>query len=475
MFSFIHKNLISRTPWFTVDFDSSTGLANALASCLHHRGFPGVGTVPESKLLAKLVNALPWQLKKNVYIKGSAKGAINPAKLEQVRTEVFNTWITNKYPQQKYPAIMVGSSSGPAVHLGAAMGIPWLPQTFLIPVKSPNHLSIDDPISRMEWAGRPARALLNANPDLQLHHMMDPNQDRPMLQSTSYFRVKQLRLGAAYQNFITQHLEEAGTIFIINCQKKWPITYVSERYYFQFGGFGGTGIDEYQNGSEQVRHFLKQAGASIDQWKAPKTDREMPEAEWGFVPEIMDNITRLAKERGYKIRQIHFYESEDFSPYVADLYRWWYQQRGIDANQLLIGMFFLLEPYWTLCTGAVPFWMAFNAKNSVEAVTRYLKASPPFDDIFLMPFNHGVKGQGLATITDYKEIFSYAKYKGDFIGSQPELYPFDFGIYFRYESDLKKKLKQRSPVNVKLTLDQLDQFNQQTQGKYPITWKEVHL
>ena len=318
MFSLTQNKHGSRTPWFTVNFDSSTGLANALANCLHHKGFPGVGSLPENELVAKLVNAIPWKLKKNVYIKGSAKGNIDPGKLGQVRTEDFNTWLTDIYPKRKYPAIMIGSSNGPAVHLAAAMGIPWLPQTFLILVRSPKTHSVDEPIARMEWARKPAQILLNGNPNLQLHHMMDPNQDRPMLESTAYFRVKQLQLGVAYENFIKENLEENGTIFIINCQKKWPVAKVADRHYFQFGGLGGTTIEEYYHGSGRVQQFLKQAGANIDKWEAPKIDSEMPEAEWGLAPEIMEDINRLAKVRGYKVQQLQFNEPEDLSPYTAD-------------------------------------------------------------------------------------------------------------------------------------------------------------
>jgi hypothetical protein len=324
----------------------------------------------------------------------------------------------------------------------------------------------------MEWARKPAQILLNGNPNLQLHHMMDPNQDRPMLESTAYFRVKQLQLGVAYENFIKENLEENGTIFIINCQKKWPVAKVADRHYFQFGGLGGTTIEEYYHGSGRVQQFLKQAGANIDKWEAPKIDSEMPEAEWGLAPEIMEDINRLAKVRGYKVQQLQFNEPEDLSPYTADLYRWWYQQRGINDNQLLISTFFLIEPYWTLCTGAVPYWMAFNAKESVALAKDYLKATPPFENIYLMPFNHGVEGQGLATIADYKDLFNFAIQKGEFIGTQPDLYPFDFGIYFRYEKDLKKKLTSRYSTNEKLTIEQLNQFNQQSSGKYLVTWKE---
>lgn len=63
----------NRPPWFVANFDSTTGLVKALANCLHGKGFPGAGSVPESELLATIINALPWQLQKSLYVMGSAK------------------------------------------------------------------------------------------------------------------------------------------------------------------------------------------------------------------------------------------------------------------------------------------------------------------------------------------------------------------------------------------------------------------
>jgi len=38
-------------------------LIKALGNSLHGKGFLGVGTIPESEVLAKIINAVPWPLK----------------------------------------------------------------------------------------------------------------------------------------------------------------------------------------------------------------------------------------------------------------------------------------------------------------------------------------------------------------------------------------------------------------------------
>lgn len=470
MLSSLFKIAENTCPWYTANFDSASGLVKALGNCLHGKSFPGVGSVPNSELFAKMINAIPWQLQRALYVKGSAKGAVDPQRLKEVDDEEFTRWVTGLFPKRKYPAILIGSSSGPAVHLGAAMGIPWLPQTFLIPVKTPGSLSVDEPVARMDWARQYAEKMLANNPALQLHHMMDPNQDRPMLRSTSYFRTKRLRLGTAYKQFITENLEEGGTLITVECQKSWPVTRVDERHYFQFGGLGGTTIEEYLNGSDNVKAFLKQAGSKSEKWNTPTINEVQPEAEWGFVSPLRDDVDRLAKENGYRTQRILFNEPEDFSPFVADLYRWWYALRNIPENRLIVGMFFLIEPYWTLRTGSVPFWLAFNARPSVDAIIEYLRKTKPYDEIFMMLFSHGVKGQGLATITDYRSALSMAQKKGEFIGAEPELYPFDFGVYARYEKDLQEQIKSRYPLGPRLTFQQLFQFIDETKGNYLVSW-----
>lgn len=457
----------SSSPWFVAGFDSTTGMLKALANSLHDKGFPGVGRLPESETLAKVINALPWKLQRNIYVKGSGKGTVKPQKLGEVRTEDFTNWVTQLYPSRKYPAIMIGSSNGAAVHLAAAMGIPWLPQTFLIPVKTPN-LSADDPIKRMEWARPWGEKLLNSNTGLQLHHMMDPSQDRPMLENTSYFRTKLLHLGSAYTQFIEQHLEKAGTILVVDCERKRPVTQVGERHFFQFGGLGGTSIEEYFNGSPQVKEFLQQAGSDHEKWEAPQPTSDQPEAEWGFVTSLQDSIEKLANERKFEVKRIVFNEAEDLSPFVANLYRWWYKKREMPADTLLADMFFLMDPYWTLSAGAVPFWLAFNAEPSVQRITEYLQQTTPYEEIYLMPFSNGVKGIRYASEEKLKTILSYARKKGEFIGAEPDQYPFDFGVFIRYEKELKEKLYTSYPTEEKLSLQQFFSFAEQTQGQYKV-------
>ena len=218
-------------------------MLRALANYLRGEGFPMLGTVPRwrapfMKVAAGAINALPTALREQVYIWSGRMEAIAAGKLSGADVHRVAEWTTNLYPKRRYPAVAIGSSNGAAVHLWAALGIPWLPQTFLVPVAR-SGVPPDEPQQEVRWAEKPARDFLAANPEVELHHMFDPNQDRLMLQRMTYFRFKWLRLPIAYRQFIERRLMPGGTIFLVECALRWPATHLNERHLFQFGALGG--------------------------------------------------------------------------------------------------------------------------------------------------------------------------------------------------------------------------------------------
>src|SRR5437899_1192585 len=123
---------------YLADFDSATGMLRALAASLRGEGLPLLGAMqpsraPLMKLVASAVTRLPKSLQEQVYIVSGWMEAVSPRKLAAVSGDEVATFMAGLYPSRQYPAVVVGSSNGAAVHLWAALGIPWLPQTFLVP------------------------------------------------------------------------------------------------------------------------------------------------------------------------------------------------------------------------------------------------------------------------------------------------------------------------------------------------------
>src|SRR5438105_1845639 len=144
------------------DFDSAAAMLRALGRFLHGKDFPGLGINSSSlEPVGLLVNQLPNFLREQVYIWSGWAEAIPPKDLAQVSAEEISRWVVREYPRRPYPAAVVGSSSGALVHLCAALGIPWLPQTFLIPVRR-SGIPPGDMKSDLEWGKKPGHLLLQA-------------------------------------------------------------------------------------------------------------------------------------------------------------------------------------------------------------------------------------------------------------------------------------------------------------------------
>lgn len=454
-------------PPYVANFDSATAMLQCLAHFLHGKDFPMLGVLPLwmaplMKLVGATVNALPRRLQEWIYIFSGAMEALPVRRLREASTDRIAQWLVDLYPRRRYPAIMLGSSNGALMHLCALFGIPWLPQTCLVPVRR-RGVHPDDARAELAWAREPAELFLKVNPDVQLHHLCDPNQDRLMIQQMSYFRFKRLRLGAAYERFIEESLEPGATLFIVDCRLRWPTTRIGPRHVFQFGALGGATPQEYFAGSPSVEHYLARYGSHRRRWDPPVADGESPEAEWGLEPALINDIERFAERHRYRLRRIVFTEPEDMSPLVADLYDWSYRQRGIAERRLVAESFIVMEPYWVLRTGTVPFWMVFNMEPSAHAFESYLHGRAAFDEIGIMLFSHGVESAGLASIERWRAL-------GSLVGVDPDAYPRDFAVFVRYSFALRQHFRARYPIPVPLPLAELDRFLSERVGRYRVSW-----
>ncbi|MGN9807066.1 hypothetical protein [Micromonospora sp. L32] len=448
-------------------FDSASAMAVALARFLHGRDTPPLGK-PALRVLrpaATVAARLPLRTREWIYSVFSGAEGRPESDIAGVDIDAVAESIAGLYPRRRYPAAMIGASNGALIHLCAALGVPWLPQTLLLPVRQ-RRVSPDDPMRAAHAFDSTARALLDRNPDLVLHHMHDPNQDRLTLRRMAYFRIKRIRLGRAYEKFLTDVLEPGGVILTAECGQRWPTTRIGDRHLFQFGAVGGMSPQEYRAGGPRVAEYLHRYGAPVSRWQAPPPDAESPEAEWGFEPALHDDIAAFANRHGYRVSRLVFDEPEDLSPMIADLYRWWYRQRGLPGDRLLIDSFMLLDPWWTLRTGAVPYWTAFPVQPSLDAVHRYLDSGDEYDHLHLGLFCHGVESVGTASADQWRELLRRARVAGVFAGVSPNRYPNDPGVFFNYQRAIRA-IPDRRPMPKPLSLADFEMFVRNAPGRYP--------
>ena len=442
---------------YLVDFDSGVGMVRAVGRFLAGKDHHSLGVGPRSRLLANLVSSLPTAARRGSF---SGMGVLQGVPLDQARqisADDLAEWVVSHYGKGPFPAVLVGSASGAAVHLAAALGAPYLPQTLLTSVRELG-THPDEPIEAMEALAPIARAVARRNPEVMVYHMHDPAQDRPMLEGMAYLRLKRQRLGRVFERFLEERLAPGGTIISLECRRTWRSRSVGERAVFQFGALGGVPEEEYHASSDRIADYLQREASPHRSWTPPEPDGRRAEAEWGFDDALRPDLERVADRFGYSLRRLTFDEPQDLSPFVAELYRSWYGQRGLPGQRLLVESYCQWDPFWVLRLGAVPFWCRFNMQSDYDELEAYLAEAEPYDDIHVNLFSQGLWSPGVVHPRHWRALVdSAARHRGELIGVDEKAYPLDMGSSLRYQPAFAA-IKARHPLPTPLAVSAIDEF-----------------
>jgi hypothetical protein len=398
-------------------FDSASAMLLATARFLRGQDFAHLGQPAVKALPVRASTLLPTRMRQSVYgVLGALEGS-RPAELGDIDLDDVAAWVTEHYPRGPYPAVFIGSSNGALVHLAAAVGAPWLPQTLLLPVRRWRAGSSDgSAAAALQFGARVAGPLLARNPHHVLHQMHDPNQDELMVRHMAYFRVKRTRLGPAYEQWLRLRLAPGAPVVLVEDLSCWPTTRISERHVFQNGAQGGLRPEEYLG---------------------TKPDGVSAEAEWGFEPGLADDVFRWASAHGHPVHRLRLDCPEALSPPVADLHRQWADSRGA-VDRLLLESFILLDPFHIARTGATPFWTMFPVQPSAGRAAAYLDSRANFTVVDALLFNHGAKSAGLADGRTWQALVARGARPGHLLGVTASRFPVDFASLARYGPALRR-------------------------------------
>jgi hypothetical protein len=399
-------------------FDSASAFLTSLARALQQRGFPYLG---QSRLKVPLVRGsalLPERLRRRAYAIASGREGVRPERLGAIDLEQVAAWVTTRYAPGRSEAVLIGSSNGALTHLAAACGVPWLPQTLLVPVRR-HGADPQDFGAAAEFGVRHGPALLEANPGVDLHHMHDANQDALSSSQMAYFRVKWRRLPRAYERFLRERLLPGAPVVVVADGSTWPVTRMGERHVFQLGAQGGMTAEEY----------LAAPGA-------PPPDDVAAEAEWGFGDGLLGSVRGWAARHGHRVVELGYAHPQDPSSAVAETFRGWLRARGEAADRLLVSSFVVHDPWRTITSGSVPFWTFFPVRAAAADLAGYLDRSS-YDEIDIMLFSHGADSRGLADARTWQRLADRAGRRGRLLGVDPEAFPADFTTFARYTKALR--------------------------------------
>lgn len=415
-------------------FDSATAMLRATATALRHQRFARLGQSGVAAQPLRLSHWLPEKVRTQLYrVTGAAEG-VRPGQLGSIDMSAVAGWIVEHYDGDRYPGVVICSSNGAITHLCAAAGVPWLPNTTLVPVRWSDN-DPDHPRAAMEFGRRAAPPLLANNPDIALHHMHDGNQDRLMISRMSYFRLKWLRLPPAYEEFLSTRAAPGAPVLIVDCDLDWPVTEVTQRHVFQTGAYGGLLPEDYLDGSPAVARFLAEQRSPLRAFDAPAADHRAPEAEWALPAQFGAAVESWAREHGHPVHRITFTDPQSLSAPVADLHSEWLGANGRDATRLLVESFIMLDPVGAAAAGRVPYWTAFPVRPALDRLRDYLRHRS-FREVDVLLFPHGVRSAGLAEPADWLALGVAGRIR--LPATDLRRYPADFRALATYSAAIQR-------------------------------------
>jgi hypothetical protein len=394
-------------------FDSASVLHASLAAALHGRPFPHLGNSAAAGLAVRAAGRLPWPLLRAIYVRVGASEGLDPQRLAEVDMGAVAEHMADAYPRRRYPAVLIGSSNGALAHLAAAMQVPWLPGTVLLPVARKG--DPDRPVDALRFGVNTAPPLLDRNPDVVLHHMHDQVQDRLMVARMTYFRLKWRRLPAAYERFLDDALAPGAPVVLVEDGSDWPVVRLGERHVFQTGAQGG----------REPADYLAAPGA-------PRPDDKSAEAEWGADPELTGAVAAWCAARGHPLVRIGYGGPQAPAHAVATVFRGWLRDRGEAGDRLIVPSFILGDPWRTIAAAAVPFWTFFAVQPALRALDEHLAAADPYRHVDVLLFQHGVRSAGIASPQEWVATVRRHGAQPRLVGLDPRRSPHDIGALGRY-------------------------------------------
>ncbi|GAB3808321.1 hypothetical protein GCM10027605_40590 [Micromonospora zhanjiangensis] len=172
-------------------------------------------------LLARFPGA-PEVVRRVALRRATARAAVPGAQVGVLDADRVARWVVDQYPARCYPGVVLGSPHGAAVHLAAALGVPWLPAGFEVTVDWPGGAA-DDPLAAMAYGSRVVAPLLAADPGVRVRQVHDPAARGALCGSTVALTVRWRRLPDAYRRFLGTRIVPGAPVLLLRDARTWPV------------------------------------------------------------------------------------------------------------------------------------------------------------------------------------------------------------------------------------------------------------
>lgn len=364
---------------------------------------------------------LPYPLRDSALVNDAGAEAIPAEHARRIDAEAVADWIIGRYPAPTYPAVVLGSPHGAAVHLAAALGAPWLPTGFTVTVRRPV-APVGDWYGALERGVSVAAGIIAGNPTVTVRQVHDPLRRSRLCSSTLTLHVRWRRLPAAYRTFLRHRLQPGAASLLLRDVRTWPALEAAPGHTFQIGSpVSGWRPIDYTMDNPSFVSLINQLGD--DGWLTPYPKAPLRYAELAGEPQLEPDLRQATAESGRPTHRVLYPNPEALSACVADLYRDWLRDWGRGANRCVVESERLIAPWQVLATGLVPYWCETASRRAVAGAESWLAGSSGFDSVDVFPAPPGSTCDAHAELRQWRAVASFGRLRGTVSREAARRYP----------------------------------------------------
>ncbi len=350
---------------------------------------------------------VPQDLRRKVLACEAGAEAVPVSAVGRIDAEEVARWVTGQYPAQTYPAVVLGSPHGAAVHLAAATGAAWLPTGFTVTVPWPDG-SVGAWDRAAGWGAELAGRILAANPGITVRQVHDPLRRGHLCGSTVTLHLRWRRLPAAYREFLRSRPAPGGATLQIRDIRTWPVSDVRPGHTFQIGGpAGGWPFEDFAMDNPSFRRLIEGIGG--DGWPAPPPETlRIRHAESAGDPGLDVELRRIAAETHRSAHRVLYRDPAALSACVADLLRHRLRSGHGGGEHCVVETGRMLDAGQVLAAGLVPYWCESASRRAVDAAEWWLAGSRPFTSVTVLPEAPGTACDAHAGAAQWRSVASFA-------------------------------------------------------------------
>jgi hypothetical protein len=346
---------------------------------------------------------------------------LTPDQAGLIVAESVARYAVQRYPEPQYRAVVIGSPHGAAVHLAAALRVPWLPAGFDVTVRLPEGSPGGTP-DLLGTGAELAGPILAANPELLVRQVHEPGAEYQGAEPDPVTLVLRWRLlPRAYDEFLAGRLAPGGPVLLVRDTGAVPALAGPGRYSFQYGSVPHQHGVPHQPPPDLLVGRMPGPGGG---W--PRTRNRWLTSPTGYAvtPGFAESLRISSAAGRHPLRLIRYADGAALSGAVADLYRRWLRRSGKTGDRLVIECGRQLDPWQVLRAGLVPYWLPGPGQHAVREACWWVAGSEPFSQIEVLIEPPGTAAPGLASLAQFEAVTRFATRQGRVDRAAARAYPF---------------------------------------------------